>query len=135
MKKLGVLLVLLLVGLLAYQYFSRPPDPVKERQEAQKYINGVARYWLKCAREDRLADMQAVCEGAAQAQSEAVLEEIHEIEVRIGEEYNDFHLNTLGARGAYMALLTAKDAGLLLRLTILIDKRDDTYWITSVVSE
>ena len=135
MKKLFALVVLVAAGVAAWAIFLRAPDPEKERREAQKYINGVARYWLKCAREDRLSDMQAVCDGMAIDQSESVLEEIHDWEARVGEEYNEFHLTSMGAPGAYMALLTAEEAGLILRLTILVEKREDTHWMTSVVLE
>jgi len=135
MKKLVMLVVLAVAGGVVWIIVSRPPDPEKERREAQKYVNGVARYWLKCAKEDRLADMQAVCDGMAIEQSESVLEEIHDLEARVGEEYNDYLLESMGAPGAYMALLTAEESGLLLRLTILVDKIEDTHWITSVVSE
>lgn len=135
MKKLFALGVMIAVGVAGWIMLTRPPDPEKERREAQQYVAEVARYWLKCAREDRLEDMQAVCEGMAIAQSESVLGELHEIEAQVGEEYHDFHVTSMGAPGAYMALLTAEKAGLLLRLTILVEKREDTYWLTSAVSE
>ena len=135
MKKLLVFLLLIVGVAVAWVYFTRPPDPVKERAKAQRYLNSVANYWLKCAREDRLEDMQAVCLEGAQGQSEMVLLEIHELEDQIGEEYKDFHLTSMGAKGAYMALLSAEDAGMILRLTMLIEKQGEKYWIASVASE
>jgi len=135
MKKLLILIFLLIAGFIAYKRFTQPPDPAKEREKAQKYVNAVARYWLKCAKADRLSDMQAVCEEAAKGQSAGVLEEIHDVEAQVGEDFKDFLLNTMGATGAYMALLRAEDAGVIMRLTILVKKREEKYWITSVVSE
>ena len=91
-----ILLVIVILGFVAYQHFTQPPDPAQQIEKAQRTANGVAKFWLEQAKVDNAEYMAAVCDASAKTQSNVMLEAIHEAERDMGGEYKKYFVRSMG---------------------------------------
>jgi hypothetical protein len=135
MKRILALLVIVIFGYLAYQHFSKPLDPAQQIEKAQRTANGVTRFWLEQAKLDNAHYMEAVCDSTAKRQSNLMLEAIHEVERDRGGEYDDYFLRSMGGGGGLKAILSGKEAGIMMHMTIIVKKINDKWWIIQVTRD
>ena len=130
--KLIWLLVVVLLGVLAWQHFTSPPDPIQVRQAAQQYSNRVLDYYLEAARDDRTDDMKAVTREDAHDDVDRLMQELHKAEMDLGCEYAQPHKMTMGGGGAVKVIFMGDPTGILLKADVFVEKDEDTgkWWIS-----
>ncbi|MCD6384971.1 hypothetical protein J7M23_04260 [Candidatus Sumerlaeota bacterium] len=135
MGKLIVLIIIVVAGIFAYMYFTQPPNPADVQAKAQSSGYNVVKYWLECAKQGRINDMQAVTDPSAKNDTQRAMDELYQIETKTGSTYDEFSVFTMGAPNAYRAILSSSQDGILLQLTIRAEEKNGKFWIIDVTVE
>lgn len=132
MKYAFVVAFFVVVGIIVWDTMSKPRVEVSPAQKAQEKSRSVTEYWALALIENDLNKAMEVCKSRGKAQSKVYLDQLREAEKDAKESCENATVDPMGAKNAWLIMFFAKEAGILMKINVLVEEENGRYWVNRV---